>query len=499
MRTLALSIIVVFSIATAPAFAVPDHNPPWFPSLMAFEHYDSGRTHLFEQARFGGSYGARNQVDIRVAHAIYPSGFNMVYLDPNDVFIYGGGYGNIPNSIGAFVAKVDPDTLEPIWYNQLIDTAANGEWDYPGVVGLLDDGFLYVIFGYRLAKLDPRDGSVVGLVELPTSPQVLLENTSYNGFDALPDGTLIAKTVYRAEGCTKQGPDALFGCPSANVNSIMVSIDPGTLEVLDQVTLPTPVGGRPTTTRFQGNDYVYFATTANSGTTAIRYQIENGKFTSPDPDPSWNPGNLYLPGQSLGSAVAIMNDWFVVQSNGNPAQAPLSVIAINQADATQHFSLQPFEDFPVTLPAACTTNFPSGTVSWAPMSVSVDPDLNLIYTADSVPGAIGALELTADGLRTVWTVQQRTTEFLALIGPRGRRVVVDTDIPPGQCPNANTTDFVVWRDAQTGQELARTGQPLPAMTSGTMIQPYYFGNMFYTGLEGNLIELTVRPAPSASH
>jgi hypothetical protein len=99
----------------------------------------------------------------------------------------------------------------------------------------------------------------------------------------------------------------------------------------------------------------------------------------------------------------------------------------------------------------------------------------------------------------VWTVQQRTTEFLALIGPRGRRVVVDTDIPPGQCPNANTTDFVVWRDAQTGQELARTGQPLPAMTSGTMIQPYYFGNMFYTGLEGNLIELTVRPAPSASH
>ena len=58
------------------------------------------------------------------------------------------------------------------------------------------------------------------------------------------------------------------------------------------------------------------------------------------------------------------------------------------------------------------------------------------------------------------------------------------------------TDYVVWRDAQTGDELARTAQPLPAMTSGTMIQPYYFGKMFYMGLKGELIELAVRPAHS---
>jgi hypothetical protein len=105
---------------------------------------------------------------------------------------------------------------------------------------------------------------------------------------------------------------------------------------------------------------------------------------------------------------------------------------------------------------------------------------------------IGALGLTADGLRTVWTARQRTTEFLALIGPRDGRVLVSTAIPPGQVPNQNTTDFVVWRDAQTGRELAHTRQ-LPAMTSGTMIQPYYFGKVFYLGLEGNLIELTVQP------
>ena len=130
------------------------------------------------------------------------------------------------------------------------------------------------------------------------------------------------------------------------------------------------------------------------------------------------------------------------------------------------------------------------------MSVSVDPTHNLIYTADSAPGAIAALELTSKGLRTVWTVLQRTTEFLTLIGPRSRRVLVGTEIPPGQVPLGNDSDFVVWRDAQTGDELART-QALPAMTSGTMIQPYYFGKMFYMGLDpGNLIELTVEPAPA---
>lgn len=89
-------------------------------------------------------------------------------------------------------------------------------------------------------------------------------------------------------------------------------------------------------------------------------------------------------------------------------------------------------------------------------------------------------------------------EFLALIGPPGRRVLVGTDIPPGQVPRTDTMDFVVWRNAHTGRELARTKQ-LPAMTSGTMTQPYYFMKMFYMALEGDLIELNVRSAPVAGH
>jgi hypothetical protein len=246
MRIRILSMIAAFFSTAALAFAGERSNPPWFPSLMAFEHYDSGRTHLFQEARFGGSFDGNNQVAIRSAPVTYPTPYNMAYLSPDDIFLYGGGYGNIPNATGAFVAKLAPDTLKPIWSNQLINTAETGEWDYPGVLSILNDGLLYVIYGHRLAKLHPEDGSVIDEVDLPTggaSPG----DTSYNGFDALPDGTLIAKTLFREQGCQEQGPDALFKCPDpGNVPpSILISVDPQTLQVRDQITLPAIVGGDP--------------------------------------------------------------------------------------------------------------------------------------------------------------------------------------------------------------------------------------------------------------
>ena len=84
-------IITTYAFTQAP---VPRPNPPWYPSLMAFEHYDSARTHLFEQARFGGSFSGNNHVSVRISPDTYPSGYNMVYKSPGQIFLYGGGYGN---------------------------------------------------------------------------------------------------------------------------------------------------------------------------------------------------------------------------------------------------------------------------------------------------------------------------------------------------------------------------------------------------------------------
>ena len=63
-------------------------------------------------------------------------------------------------------------------------------------------------------------------------------------------------------------------------------------------------------------------------------------------------------------------------------------------------------------------------ISFSPSAVSVDAARNRIFALDAGAGRIGVLALETNGLHTVWVQQQRTTEFLALIGPEQNRVVV---------------------------------------------------------------------------
>jgi hypothetical protein len=446
-------------------------NPPWFPSLMAFEHYDSGRTKLFEHAHFTGSFARYNAVDVRLSPDEYPTPYNVVYLSGDTLFVFGGAYGD-RGGTGSFVARVDPQTLHTVWFNQLINTVETDEWNYPGVLSALHDGFLYLIYGYRLAKLDPRDGRVLGQIELPTlaAPR----DTSYNGLSGLPDGTLVAKSVYRQAGCEEQGFSAFLKCPDPTdvPHSMVVAIDPRTLEIIDQVEAPEFIGGRITATAFENQFYVYLT----GQTTVFRYIYEGQRLTL---DASWDPGTVVLPGQSGPTAVAVMNDWIIFATNATPADTPQSVVAINQADASWQFSSQPFAAVP-------------SPQSWSPSAVTVDPLHNRIFALDGIAGRVAALELRDDGLHTVWTAPQRTLEFLALIGPAQRRVLVGTDVPPGQQIGANTNDWVVWRNADTGDEIARSPL-LSAVNGGTMVEPGYAGRMYFLAQNGKIIELTVRP------
>ncbi|MFN7098091.1 MAG: hypothetical protein ACK4PR_11130 [Gammaproteobacteria bacterium] len=57
----------LFSVSSTATANIPlnvsTNNPPWYPSLEAFEHYNSGRSHIFSQAQFGGSYAGGNIVN----------------------------------------------------------------------------------------------------------------------------------------------------------------------------------------------------------------------------------------------------------------------------------------------------------------------------------------------------------------------------------------------------------------------------------------------------
>jgi hypothetical protein len=452
-----------------------DPNPPWYPSLLPFEHHDSARTHLFAQARFGGSFSGPNTVQMRASAAIYPTPYNIVDLGPNSLFLYGGAYGD-KGGTGSFVARVDPRTFQTIWKTQLIDTASTGEWNYPGVLSAMSNGDLYLIYGYRLAKIDPRDGRVLAQVELPTP--VAPRDTTYNGLDALPDGTLIAKAIYRQAGSDYRGSQGLLHADTS-VPSEVVAVDPHTLQVKAATLAPEFVGGRITSVRYHGKDYVYLAGIQN----LYRYIYAHGTLTL---DPTWGPVPYLMSGQTAGTASLVMNDWVIDQTNGapitpqNPSPTPMSIVAINQNNSSEVFSIQPF------------VNFPQGAGSTDFSTATVDPQANMIYTMDSGPGKLGALRLGPTGLTSVWTVSQNTDEFLTLIGPPEHRVLVATDAP-GQSANSPTYQNVVWRDAATGRELARSSALTP-ISSGSMVEPSYGGRMDYLATDGQIMELTVRPA-----
>ena len=105
---------------------------------------------------------------------------------------------------------------------------------------------------------------------------------------------------------------------------------------------------------------------------------------------------------------------------------------------------------------------------------------------------VAAFKLTSSGIQTVWKKTQTTTEWATLIGPKDHRVWVGTDVPGAEIPGANATDTVVFRDAATGRELARSGR-VPAMTQGSAVQPGYGGSVFFPGATGTLIKMTPHP------
>jgi hypothetical protein len=79
-------------------------------TIAAFEVYDSARTHLDPCAHFRGSETAANRVLAYESTDVYPTPYNIVTEGPDNLFIYGGGYGDNSSASGSFVASVEPGT-----------------------------------------------------------------------------------------------------------------------------------------------------------------------------------------------------------------------------------------------------------------------------------------------------------------------------------------------------------------------------------------------------
>ena len=139
-------------------------------TATAFEHGDAGRSHTFGKAIFTKDESkARDfSVAIREAKGRYPGAYNIVTRAPEEIFVYFGVYGDVKESTGPTVAKLNANTLEEIWLTQ-IAAFDDKTWNYPGVLSLHGNGRLYAVGGNILAMLDPDTGAILKQTELPSA------------------------------------------------------------------------------------------------------------------------------------------------------------------------------------------------------------------------------------------------------------------------------------------------------------------------------------------
>ena len=462
---------------------------PWYPTMASTEHGGSERAAVFECAHFGGSFTEPNQVyayQSPTSLGGVPS--YIVTKDPNEIYVSGGaGSLALP---GPFLAKMQSGSLKELWSTPLSNNNVTGDWLIPGSTNFPINGAIAVAQGQYLYNLNATTGAVEKVASLPTGSNPP-GDSNFDGMNAFSDGTLVLKTQNRVAGCTYQGYSFLY-CPNQSqvAPSVIVAVDPITFEVLDWEQLPEMIPARNTVTQFDGNDYVYLAGSSNM----YRYVWNGSTLTQ---DPTWGPVPYLLPGQTAGTASAIIGDWVVTFTNTTPSNQSMSVVAISQADSNKLVRINPIPLQP-------------GQQSEIPSMGSVDLANNRIYALDYLAGKIVAINLdqSTGNMSVAWgPVDDMTLSFLTLIGLADERVLVSTNVNPNitqqQIQQAllgegyTYTEQMVWRDADTGDTLAESDF-FPAMSPGILITPGYGGMIYEMLYNGHIMALQVAPALTPS-
>ncbi|HZD35429.1 MAG TPA: hypothetical protein VE130_09515, partial [Nitrososphaeraceae archaeon] len=311
-----------------------EDNPPWTQTLVAFENYNSNRSHYWSCAPFTGSFTGPNQVYAYKSPTYYPTPFTIVTRGVNEMYVYGGIVAANPPSLGLhpYVSKMEPGSLKELWRTELLN--ANMSQAFTGGGGMYtvgDTGDIVVITNSYLYKLNGTTGEVDGVLSLPTG-DTLPTDAYFNGLNGWPDGTLAMKDLTRAAGCTLNSLIAVNKCPGGP--SLISVVDSKNFEVLDSVQPPELIGGRLTTTVFDGKEYLY----AVGISQVYRYEWNGKNLTL---DNSWGPVSYLKPDQTAGTAAAVMGDWIVIQTNGIPSNVSLSEVAISQANSSKITRIDP--------------------------------------------------------------------------------------------------------------------------------------------------------------
>ena len=270
-------------------------------------------------------------------------------------------------------------------------------------------------------------------------------------------------------------------------NPNMVAVDPDTLEVLDSVALPEPATVPHIITMYGDKIAIYVG--VNSGALRYFWDPEAKKLSQ---DESWAVSPL-LQGQTTSDAPSILGDWIILQTNGLGSDTVASsIVAAHRDDSERTNVIFPFG------------TLQPGEWSWAPPKPQTDPENSMIYSADMGVGKVAGIRIDqATGeMKTVFVVENTTSAFQPLIGPKDERVLLlsnakkNVEAQPFKLAlfTANYTEQVTWRDAETGRIIAESDFFEP-LTLGSLITPGFGGRVYFPTGKG-VIVMQVMPASS---
>ncbi len=468
-------------------------TPGYYSSLNAAEISDAQRSGMFPCATFTGAYDGPNQVYAWRSADGYQATAYINNRLPGELYIAGGANPPLtgPVPAGPFVAKADATTGKEIWRTYLDNANASGKWLAAVNLNILADGKIVFAWENSIALLDPDTGLVLKRTTLPTG-DTSPADSNYKHVTIAPDGTIIAKNQTRPVGFNEQGTLAIVKGVLAGYkqpNSHLVALDPDTLEILDHIPLPEPVTVPHIITVFEGKIAIYLGTPSG----ALRY-FWDPSARKLSQDTTWVPKPM-AKGQTTPDAPSLLHDWIILQTNGLGSKTiASSIIAVNQKDATRMTAIYPFGPLK------------EGQFSNAPPKPQTDPENNMIYSADFGVGKTAGIKFDpATGeMKTVFVIDDATTAFQPLIGPKDKRVLMLSNMKLNVAAEpmfdalftGNYKEQVTWRDAATGRIIAESDFFEP-MTFGSLITPGYGGRMYYATGQGFIV-LQVRPKPPAT-
>jgi hypothetical protein len=462
-------------------------TPGYFSSINGAELADAARSGLYPCVRFTGSSTGGNKVFAWRSQDSYQGVSFINNGKPGELYLTGGDLPapSGPVAPGPFIAKADATTGAQIWRTYLDNANVSGHWIAVENLNILPNGNIVAAGANHVALLDGDTGRILRATLLPTG-DAPVNDTNFKHVTIAPDGTLILKDQTRALGETAQGAAALFKGVAQGLkqpNSVIVAVDPNTLDILDHVAMPEPASVPHSITTFDGKTAIYVAAHVH----AFRYFWDPASKKLSQ-DPTWVVSYLQ-PGQTDGTAPSIMGDWIVIQNNGAGSKVTASsVVAINQKEPATMTSIFPFGPLK------------AGEISFAPPKNGSDADNNMVYSQDLGVGKVAGIKLdpSSGAMTTAFIVDDRTTCLVALIGLKDKRVMVTSnqhhDFPFEPTMLAMGTGLykeqVRWREAATGRLLAESDLFEP-MSPNSLVTPG-FGGRFYFPTDKGFIVLQVK-------